>query len=305
MIYTITLNPAVDYVVKLELVEQGTINRSQDDYKEAGGKGINVSRVLNRLGTTSTALGFVGGFTGKFITDYLEEVDIAHDFVSLQEDTRINIKLKAGNEETEINGKSPTITEKNYNSFVNKLRGLTTEDIVVLAGSLPTFLPDDTYHSIITMLNAQGVSVILDTSGLALEQAIKASPAFIKPNNYELAELFSEKAETDQDIVRLAKRLHEENRIDHVFVSMAKEGAIYVGEAGTFKLSAPKGQAIHSVGAGDSSVAGFLYKWQQTTNAVEAARYAVASGSATAFSKTLCTKDEVEKLLAEVHVTAI
>ncbi|WP_277678054.1 1-phosphofructokinase [Gracilibacillus dipsosauri] len=305
MIYTITLNPAIDYVVKLDVLEQGTINRSQGDYKEAGGKGINVSRVLDRLGTTSTALGFIGGFTGKFITNYLEKVGIAHDFVSLQEDTRINVKLKAGNEETEVNGKSPAVTEENYESFVNKLRGLTSEDMVVLAGSLPASLPEDTYHSIVTMLNAQGVSVILDTSGLALEQAIKASPAFIKPNNHELADLFSEKIKTDLDIVRLAKRLHVENRIDHVLVSMAKEGAIYVGEAGTFKLSAPTGRAVHSVGAGDSSVAGFLYKWQESNHAEEAAKYAVASGSATAFSKTLCTKDEVEKLLEEVQVTKL
>ncbi|SER27039.1 1-phosphofructokinase [Gracilibacillus ureilyticus] len=305
MIYTVTLNPAVDYVVQLDNFKPGQINRSNFDYKEAGGKGINVSRVLNRFNTSSTALGFIGGFTGTFIADYLSEANISHDFIQLEEDTRINVKLKSGNEESEVNGRSPEITDNAYSQFSAKLKGLSSEDIVVLAGSLPSSLPKDTYRSLVDMLNAQGVTAILDTSGEALAEAIKAGPAFIKPNNFELAELFGEEVKTDQDIIRLAKRLHEENNVDHVLVSMAKEGAIYVGEAGVLKLSAPKGKAIHSVGAGDSAVAGFIYKWQETKNAEEAAKYAVASGSATAFSKTLCTKEEVENLLKEVHVTKI
>ncbi|MFC4402616.1 1-phosphofructokinase [Gracilibacillus xinjiangensis] len=302
MIYTVTLNPAVDYVIQLDNFEQGTINRSKFDYKEAGGKGINVSRVLNRLGATSTALGFIGGFTGKFITDYLSEVNIAHDFVSLEEDTRINVKLKSGDEESEVNGTSPEISEKAYNHLLEKLQGLSHGDVVVLAGSLPTSLPQDTYKSLVTMLNKRGVSTILDTSGKALGEAIQAGPTFIKPNNFELAELFSEEVKSDDDIIRLAKRLHEENNIDHVLVSLAKEGAIYVGATGVYKLNAPKGKAIHSVGAGDSSVAGFIYKLQETSNAEDAAKFAVASGSATAFSKTLCTKEEAESLLNDIHV---
>ncbi|KAB8137502.1 1-phosphofructokinase [Gracilibacillus oryzae] len=305
MIYTVTLNPAVDYVVQVENFEQDTINRSKSDYKEAGGKGINVSRVLDRFGGTSTALGFVGGFTGKFITDYLTEVNIPHNFVSLEEDTRINVKLKSGSEETEVNGKSPLISEQAYNQFIEKLQGLSQGDMVVLAGSLPSSLPQNTYQTLTTMLNKQGISVILDTSGAALKEAIKAGPAFIKPNNHELADLFGEEVNTDEDIIMLAKRLHQENKIDHVLVSMAKEGAIYVGASGVFKLSAPVGKAINSVGAGDSAVAGFIYKWQETKNAEESAKYAVASGSATAFSKTLCTKEEAENLLKEVEITKL
>ncbi|WP_208592111.1 1-phosphofructokinase [Gracilibacillus suaedae] len=303
MIYTVTFNPAIDYVVSLEAFHPGEVNRSQSDYKEAGGKGINVSRVLDRFGVQSTALGFVGGFTGKFITDYLTEMKINHDFVPLKQDTRINVKLKAAGEESEVNGVSPVIDEEAYKQFLAKFEALKSGDIVVLAGSLPGSLSASVYKEIVAMLKQKGVMAILDTSGAPLKEAINASPAFIKPNHYELAELFDTEVKNDQDVVRLASRLHQEQQIDHVLVSMAKEGAIYVGEEGAMKLSAPKGTAIHSVGAGDSAVAGFIYSWQTTENAGESAKYAVAAGSATAFSKTLCTKEEVELLLSQVQVT--
>jgi 1-phosphofructokinase len=303
MIYTVTFNPAIDYVVSLDAFNPGEVNRSQSDYKEAGGKGINVSRVLDRFGVQSTALGFVGGFTGKFITDYLTEMKIKHDFVSLKQDTRINVKLKADGEESEVNGVSPTIDEEAYKQFLTKFDLLRSGDIVVLAGSLPSSLSTSVYKEIVAMLKQKGVMAILDTSGAPLEEAIHASPAFIKPNHHELAELFDTEVKDDQDVVQLASRLHQEQQIDHVLVSMAKEGAIYVGKEGVMKLSAPKGTAIHSVGAGDSAVAGFIYSWQKSDNAEEAAKYAVAAGSATAFSKTLCTKEEVELLLSQVQVT--
>ncbi len=305
MIYTVTLNPAIDYVVSLEAFHPGEVNRSQSDYKEAGGKGINVSRVLDRFGVQSTALGFVGGFTGKFITDYLTEIEIEHDFVSLKQDTRINVKLKAASEESEVNGVSPTIEEDEYQAFLLKLEQLKKGDIVILAGSLPSSLSINVYQEMVAMLKQQDVIAILDTSGAPLAEAINASPAFIKPNHHELAELFDTEVKDDQDVVRLAKQLHQEQQIDHVLVSMAKAGAIYVGVGGVMKLSAPKGTAVHSVGAGDSAVAGFIYSWQTSENAEEAAKYAVAAGSATAFSKTLCTKEEVEALLPQVNVTHI
>ncbi|MGP4039251.1 1-phosphofructokinase [Gracilibacillus sp. D59] len=305
MIYTVTLNPAIDYVVNLETFHPGKVNRSQSDYKEAGGKGINVSRVLDRFGVSSTALGFVGGFTGKFITDYLSEKKIEHDFVSLKQDTRINVKLKRDTEETEVNGVSPTIKEEEYQAFLSKIEQLKQGDIVVLAGSLPSSLSTNVYKEIVAMLKQKVVMAILDTSGAPLIEAIKASPTFIKPNHHELAELFDTAVKNDQDVVRLAKRLHQEQKIDHVLISMAKAGAIYVGTGGVIKLSAPTGTAVHSVGAGDSAVAGFIYNWQRSENAEEAAKYAVAAGSATAFSKTLCTKDEVEALLPQVNVTHI
>ncbi|GAB2568911.1 1-phosphofructokinase [Gracilibacillus alcaliphilus] len=302
MIYTVTLNPAIDYVVQVDQFTAGGLNRSKADYKEAGGKGINVSRVLQRLGGESTALGFVGGFTGKFITDYLTETGISHDFVQLQADTRINLKMKSGNEETEVNGVSPQIEPADYQQLLDKFKQLNQEDVVVLAGSLPASLAPNTYREIVAHLHEQGVKAILDTSGLPLKEAIQASPAFIKPNHHELAELFEETVHGEEDIVRLAKRLHQENKIQHVLISMAKDGAIYVGEGGEFRLTAPVGQAVHSVGAGDSAVAGFIYKLQQTGNPQEAAQYAIASGSATAFSKTLCTKEEVVALLPQVQI---
>ncbi|WP_130860676.1 1-phosphofructokinase [Gracilibacillus phocaeensis] len=303
MIYTVTLNPAIDYVVQVENFTAGRLNRSKSDYKEAGGKGINVSRVLQRLGGESTALGFIGGFTGEFITDYLTGTGIEHDFVYLKEDTRINLKMKSGEEETEVNGVSPQIDQASYQQLLDKLGQLRSHDIVVLSGSLPSSLSPATYREIVAQLYHQGVMAILDTSGLPLEEAIQASPTFIKPNHHELADLFGEKIATDEDIIRLATRLHQENQINHVLISMAKDGAIYVGEGGVLRLTAPVGQAVHSVGAGDSAVAGFIYKLQQTADPREAARFAVASGSATAFSKTLCTKEEAEALLSQVKLS--
>ncbi|MGN8646053.1 1-phosphofructokinase [Gracilibacillus sp. HCP3S3_G5_1] len=305
MIYTITLNPAIDYVVRLKAFQPGKVNRSDSDYKEAGGKGINVSRVLNRLGVRSTALGFVGGFTGTFITDYLTKIKIDHDFVSLKEDTRINIKLKIDGEESEVNGASPTIEEEAYQEFLRKLEQLKQGDIVILAGSLPNSLSTSVYKEIVVMLKQKGVMTILDTSGTPFAEAIHASPAFIKPNHHELAELFHTSVKDAEDVIPLATRLHQEQQIDHVLVSMAKEGAIYVGKGGVMKLTAPQGTAVHSVGAGDSAVAGFIYGWQSFENAEAAAKYAVAAGSATAFSKTLCTKEEVAALLPQVSVTYI
>ncbi|MDX8045238.1 1-phosphofructokinase [Gracilibacillus sp. S3-1-1] len=305
MIYTVTLNPAIDYVVSLDAFHPGEVNRSASDYKEAGGKGINVSRVLDRFDVSTTALGFIGGFTGKYITDYLTDMNIEHDFVSLQQDTRINVKLKAAGEESEVNGVSPTIDEEAYQTFIAKLEQLKEGDIVVLAGSLPSSLPSDTYKEIVAMLKQKGVMTILDTSGTPLTEALKASPAFVKPNHHELAELFDTEVKNDADVVTLAKRLHEEQQIDHVLISMAKDGAIYVGTGGVMKLSAPQGTAVNSVGAGDSAVAGFIYGWQSLENAEAAAKYAVASGSATAFSKTLCTKEEVEALLPTVSIEHI
>ncbi|UOQ83324.1 1-phosphofructokinase [Gracilibacillus salinarum] len=302
MIYTITLNPAIDYVVKVNSFEKGGINRSQYDYKEAGGKGINVSRVLQQFGQASTALGFVGGFTGKFITDSLTEMKIPYDFVQLQQDTRINMKIKTETDETEVNGLSPTIGEAEYQALLAKLKHLNEGDIVVLAGSLPHSLYKAVYREMVSLLHEQGALAVLDTSGTPLKEAIQASPAFIKPNHHELAELFEEEVREDHDIVRLANRLHQENGINHVLVSMANAGAIYVGDGGIFKLHAPKGKAVHSVGAGDSAVAGFIYKWNDTKDARKAATYAIAAGSATAFSKTLCTQAETDVLLEQVEV---
>ncbi|UOQ49948.1 1-phosphofructokinase [Gracilibacillus caseinilyticus] len=302
MIYTITLNPAIDYVVKMDSFEQGGINRSEYDYKEAGGKGINVSRVLHQFGQSSTALGFVGGFTGKFITDSLTELKIPYDFVQLQQDTRINIKIKTETDETEVNGLSPAIGEAEYQALLAKLKQLKEGDIVVLAGSLPHSLSKTVYRQMVSLLNEQGAIAVLDTSGTPLKEAIQASPVFIKPNHHELADLFDEEVRDDYDIVQLAKRLHQDYGINHVLVSMAKAGAIYVGDSGVFKLLAPKGKAVHSVGAGDSAVAGFICKWYETTDARKAAAYAIAAGSATAFSKTLCTKAETDVLLQQVEV---
>ncbi|ENH98166.1 1-phosphofructokinase [Gracilibacillus halophilus YIM-C55.5] len=305
MIYTLTLNPAVDYIVRLNDFQLDQINRSQSDEKEAGGKGINVSRVLANFDQPSTALGFIGGFTGKFITDVLDQFHIQHHFVELQDDTRINLKMKAANSETEVNGTSPEITDQAYHQLLDRLGTLTDQDVVVMAGSLPTTLSSDTYQAMIRLLNQKGVETFLDTSGIAFQEAVKASPSFVKPNHHELGEFFNETVDGPEKAIQLAQQLQTTYQIDHVFVSMGKDGAVYTGEAGQFQLDPPEGELIYSVGAGDSTVAGFLYQWQKSHDAKQAAAFAVAAGSATAYSETLCTKMEAEELFEQVKVSKI
>lgn len=303
MIYTVTFNPSVDYVVGVDDFQQGKINRLKSEYKYPGGKGINVSRVLNNLDIKSKALGFIGGFTGEFIKTSLEKEEIATDFIQVKEDTRINVKLKS-NEETEINGAGPDIDEEALNILFNMLEELGSEDYLVLAGNVQKTLPRDIYAQIQEKLMNNKAKVIVDTTGEALTATLKYKPFLIKPNNHELSEIFGVEIVTQEDIIVYAKKLLEMGA-ENVIISMAGEGALLICREGVYHAEAPKGEVKNSVGAGDSLIGGFLANYSKSLDLTEAFRWGVASGSATAFSLDLCTKDEVEKLLVQIKVTKL
>lgn len=300
MIYTVTFNPSVDYIVEVENFVSGTVNRVKEDHKYPGGKGINVSRVLNNLGVKSKALGFIGGFTGEYIKSTLESQGIDTDFITVNEDTRINIKLKS-NEETEINGVGPKIENEKLNELFNKLGNLNSEDFLVLAGNVQKTLPRDIYAQIQKKCLDTNVNVIVDTTGEALLNSLKYKPFLIKPNNHELAEIFETEINTRDEIIYYGKKLMDMGA-QNVIISMAGEGALLICREGVYHASAPKGEVKNSVGAGDSMIGGFLAKYSKDTSIVEAFRWGAASGSATAFSLDLCKKDHVERLLNEIKV---
>jgi 1-phosphofructokinase len=301
MIYTCTLNPSVDYIVHIDELRIGELNRAVKTLTFPGGKGINVSRVLKRLGIESTALGFIGGFTGAFIIEQLQNENIACDFVEVPGNTRINVKLKSG-KETEINGQGPVIQPEHETEFMEKIRALTENDIVVLAGSVPSSLSPDVYEKIIDEAKKVKAKVVVDTSGPALKSLLARNPFLAKPNHKELAELFETSFHSKDEIMVCGRRLVELG-VENAIVSLAGDGAFYFNKEMTLFAEAPKGTVKNSVGAGDSMVAGFLAAYTNGKSVEEAFAYSVASGSATAFSEDLCTKDLVEQLAHEVYVT--
>jgi 1-phosphofructokinase len=303
MIYTLTLNPSVDYIVKLESFQLGELNRTLNEAKFPGGKGINVSRVLNELGTNSKALGFVGGFTGAYIEKYLSNEKIETDFVHVEEDTRINVKLKTG-QESEINAKGPQITEQNFSMLKQKIIQLGTDDLLVLAGSIPASLPKSTYEELVKICSESGAHFVVDAEGDLLRKVLPYHPFLIKPNHHELGELFETSISTPEEVIPYAKKLVEMGA-ENVIVSLAGAGAVLINRETALLAEVPKGEVKNSVGAGDSMVAGFLAAYVQTKNIEEAFRYSVASGSATAFSLGLCTKEKVEELLPQVQIIKI
>jgi 1-phosphofructokinase len=301
MIYTCTFNPSVDYIVHVDKLRIGELNRAVKTLTFPGGKGINVSRVLKRLGIESTALGFIGGFTGAFIIEQLQNENITCDFVKVPGNTRINVKLKSG-KETEVNGQGPMIQPEHEAEFMKKIRALTENDIVVLAGSIPSSLSPDVYEKIIDEAKKAKAKVVVDTSGPALKSLLMRKPFLAKPNHKELAELFDTTFHSKDEIMVYGRRLVELG-VENVIVSMAGNGAFYFNKEMTLFAEAPKGTVKNSVGAGDSMVAGFLAAYTSGKSLEEAFEYSVASGSATAFSEDLCTKDRVEQLVHEVNVT--
>ncbi|WPK13731.1 1-phosphofructokinase [Lysinibacillus louembei] len=303
MIYTMTLNPSIDFIVEVADFEVGILNKIQKEAKFPGGKGINVSQVLKRLGTDNKALGFVGGFTGDYIVDSLKQRGIVTDFVEVQEDTRINIKLKTG-QETEINGQGPTIQEPELTALLNKIDALTANDVLVLAGSIPQSLPVTIYETLASIATKKGAKVVADTTGEVLLNVLPNKPFLIKPNHHELGELFDVKIETVEEAVPYGKRLVEMGA-QHVIVSMAGAGALLFSKDVALYANVPKGVLKNSVGAGDSVVAGFLSNYFRTGDVQQAFKYGVASGSATAFSPELCTQQEVEELLPQIKLTTM
>ncbi|WP_298785359.1 1-phosphofructokinase [uncultured Marinococcus sp.] len=304
MICTVTLNPAIDYVIELEEFIPGSIHRSKNDLKYPGGKGINVSRVLQRLGQQSTALGFVGGFTGRYIEESLDNENIQTDFVQVEEDTRINVKIRGG-QESEINGASPGVSREDVEALYQKLDVLTQEDELILAGSVPSSLSHSIYLDMMERVKNKGVRVYLDTSGEALGEALKGRPYFVKPNHLELAELYEVEVNSVEDAAVYGRKLLEDFDIEHVVISMAGEGAVYINKSQTLHASVPKQKAVNSVGAGDSLVAGFAAGITERLAPDQVLNKAVASGSATAFSETFCTKEEVEELSQKITIRSL
>ncbi|WP_129728413.1 1-phosphofructokinase [Ectobacillus funiculus] len=303
MIYTCTLNPSIDYIVELDSIRLGDLNRAKRTEQYPGGKGINVSRVLKRLGVENTALGFIGGFTGEFIREELSKELVNHDFVKANGTTRINVKLKSG-DETEINGQGPTIEIEQINELLQKVEAMNEGDIFVLAGSLPSSVPADFYKTLAAAARARGVKIVADTSGPALQEIIEEKLFLIKPNHHELGELFETTITSKEESIAYAKRLVESG-IQNVIVSMAGAGALLITNHKILYANAPKGTVKNSVGAGDSTIGGFLAAYTKGKALEECFRYGVASGSATAFSSDLCTKEEVEKLLPEITITQV
>lgn len=300
MINTITLNPSLDYVVKVENFKADALNRSSNEQIYAGGKGINVSIVLKNLGVDNTALGYVAGFTGDEILRQIKEHNVDCDFVKLKSGmSRINVKLKSDGE-TEINGSGPDITEKDLESLYEKVNKLGKGDFLILSGSIPNSVPDDIYERIMKSLLDKEVEFIVDATKDLLLKVLKYRPFLIKPNHHELAEMFDVELKSDEDIITYGKKLQEMGA-KNVLISMAGDGAILLPENGEpIKREVPKGALKNSVGAGDSMVAGFLWGYLKNKNLDEAFKMGIATGSASAFSEELATKEEVENLLLQM-----
>lgn len=301
MIYTVTFNPSLDYILRLDDLTRGEINRATYENILPGGKGLNVSMVLKNLGHESRALGFVAGFTGEAVEKQFKSFGCEADFVHLDEGfSRINVKIKA-KEETEINGQGPLIPKAAQNALFQKLETLKDGDTLVLAGSIPNTLPDDIYERIMERLAHRGIRIVVDATKGLLRKVLKYGPWLIKPNNHELGEMFDTELKTEKDILAHAKKLQEMGA-KNVLISMAGDGALFLTETGeSFRSPAPEGTLVNSVGAGDSMVAGFLAGFAESGGSWESAFFmGVATGSASAFSENLATRPEVEALLKTI-----
>lgn len=300
MIYTVTFNPSLDYIIKVDNLKLGEVNRTIKEDIYAGGKGINVSIVLKNLGFESKALGFIAGFTGEEIKAKVNKLGVKADFINLKEGlSRINVKVKS-NEESEINGNGPTIHKEELEMLFNKLRELRNGDILVLAGSIPSSLPSDIYEEIMEMLQDKDVKIIVDATKDLLLNVLKYKPFLIKPNNHELGEMFNVELKNDEEIITYGKKLQDMGA-RNVLISMAGNGAIFLSEnKEIFKSGVPKGVVKNSVGAGDSMVAGFTAGYLKSQDFNEAFKMGVATGSASAFSEELATKEYVEELLKQL-----
>jgi 1-phosphofructokinase len=300
MIYTVTLNPSLDYIVEVDQVTLGELNRTKNETKFPGGKGINVSQVLKRLDVDSHALGFLGGFTGSYIEGFLTTQGIHTDFVRVDADTRINVKLKS-DKETEINAKGPAITIENFEALKAKIRELTSEDILVLAGSIPSTMPESTYEELVKLCNENGTKFVVDAEGELLKKVLHLNPFLIKPNHHELGDLFNTVINSCEEVIPYGRELIKQGA-QNVIVSLADKGAVLINKDLALIATSPKGDVKSSVGAGDSMVAGFIATYEKTKSIEEAFRFSVAAGSATAFSIGLCTREKMENLLPQVIV---
>ncbi len=301
MIYTVTFNPSLDYVVTMPDFTMGMTNRTTGEQLFPGGKGINVSIVLRNLGIENTALGFIAGFTGEKIERETAAMGLCTDFIRVGNGfSRINVKLK-NYDGTEINGMGPDITKDCVKRLYAKLDGLKAGDVLVLAGSIPKCLPDTIYSDILERLSGKGVLSVVDATGDLLLNVLRYEPFLVKPNMYELGEIFGAQLRTSGDVIPYARKLRERGA-QNVLVSMSAQGAVFVDAAGdVHELPAPEGTLVNAVGAGDSMVAGFLAGWIQRQDYGHAFRMGISAGSASAFSEYLASRDEVEAVYKSIN----
>lgn len=301
MIYTVTFNPSLDYIVSVNDFQLGLTNRTDSELILPGGKGINVSTILMNLGIDSTAFGFAAGFTGEEIIREVEAMGIRSDFIKIDSGiSRINLKLK-NIDGTEINGSGPEISEEKIEELLRKLDILGEGDILVLAGSIPASMPADMYSTIMERLQHKNVTFIVDATKDLLINVLKYKPFLIKPNNHELGELFDVKLTTREEVIPYGKKLQKQGA-RNVLISMAGEGAVLVAEDGSvYEAPAPKGTLVNAVGAGDSMVAGFTAGWIEKKDYRHAFYMGVSAGSASAFSELLATEAEIRQVYASIE----
>ena len=297
MIYTVTCNPSVDYIIDVEKFVPGIVNRSSSESVYPGGKGINVSIVLKNLGLDNTALGFVAGFTGDYIENELKNKGISTDFIEVEEGfSRINVKLRS-EQESEINGSGPGFSDAHIKKLYDKLDKIKDGDILILSGSIPSQMPETLYSDICDYLKEKDIMIVVDATKDLLMNVLKFHPFLIKPNNHELGEIYGVTLKTREEVIPYAKKLQEEGA-KNVLISMAGEGAVLIAQDGSvYQSEAPKGKLVNSVGAGDSMVAGFVAVYLFCDgDCGEAFKYGLSTGSASAFTEWLATKEQVEKV---------
>ena len=300
MIYTVTFNPSLDYIVSVDDFTLGRVNRTTKELVYPGGKGVNVSLVLKNLGMENTALGFIAGFTGTEIERGLKEWGCLTDFIKIPEGmSRINMKLRS-REESEINGQGPKISEEALEELYRKLDAMDPGDVLVLAGSIPNSMPDSSYEQILARVQGRDIRSVVDATGDLLVNVLKYHPFLIKPNNHELEEIFHVPMDSKETIVAHAKKMQEMGA-ENVLISMAGDGAILVAADGSvWQSPAPKGKVVNSVGAGDSMVAGFITGYLKSQSYEEAFHMGICTGSASAFSERLATQEEVDGILGQM-----
>ncbi|KAA1042408.1 1-phosphofructokinase [Macrococcus equipercicus] len=303
MIYTVTLNPSIDYVMFTSQFELGALNRAAATYKFAGGKGINVSRVLKEHGVDSVALGFTGGFPGKFIEHELIESGIQTAFVNVDGDTRINVKLKGGSE-TEINAPGPEVTKAQEAAFLAQLEQLTGDDLVIISGSVPGTLDQTIYSKIAQRCTDRDVKFVVDAEKELLDSVLSYGPEFVKPNKVELEEMFGETLDNDTSITQCARKLMAKGA-KQVLVSLGGDGALLVTDTLVLKAVVPSGRVINTVGSGDSTVAGMIAGLANNESLEDSFRRAVASGTATAFTEDLAQQHDIDKIMEQITITTL
>ena len=300
MIYTVTFNPSLDYIVSVENFQLGLTNRTSSELMLPGGKGVNVSTVLMNLGIENTALGFAAGFVGDEIVRQMEEMGVQNGFIRIEEGvSRINLKLKSI-DGMEINGQGPVISPEHVEELMKQLDRLGEGDVLFLSGSIPASMPDDAYQKIMERLDGRGVQIVVDATRDLLMKVLEYHPFLIKPNNHELGEIFDVELRTREEVIPYAKKLQEKGAVN-VLVSMAGEGAVLIDANGDVHMApAPKGTLVNGVGAGDSMVAGFMAGWLEKQDYEHAFCMGVSAGSASAFSEHLATKAEIETVYKRV-----